>query len=189
MGLFLLGLVVFLGLHSLRMLAPRWRQAQLARLGEKRWKGLFSLISLLAFIAMAWGFAQLGRQPQWLWQPPASLRHAAFALLALAFVLLTAAYVPHNAIRARLRHPMLLGTALWALAHLMLSGKLHMVLLCAGFALWAVLGYAEARRRPLQVDAVNARGSMTLVTIVLGLGFYLLFALYLHRWLFGVAPL
>ena len=49
MLLFIAGLVIFLGVHSIAIVAPAWRDAQLAQRGEAVWKGLYSVVSILGF--------------------------------------------------------------------------------------------------------------------------------------------
>ena len=70
MTLLILGLVLFLGVHSTRIVADGWRSAQLARLGERAWKGLYSLVSIAAFVVLVWGYGQARQQPVVLWSPP-----------------------------------------------------------------------------------------------------------------------
>jgi uncharacterized membrane protein len=193
MTLLLIGLILFLGVHSVRIVADPWRSAMLARLGEGGWKGLYSLASALGLVLIVYGYGQARLAPVDLWVPPLWTRHLAVALTLPAFVLITAAYVPRNAIKARLGHPMLLGTKLWAGAHLLANGRLADVLLFGAFLVWAALAFRHARRRDRSSPAaapVVASGLVgTAITLVVGLGFGLLFALRLHAPLIGVAPL
>jgi uncharacterized membrane protein len=183
---FLLGLIGFLALHSLRVLAPQWRDARVAAWGEQRWKIGYSLLSIALFVLLVWGFSHARQSPDLLWAPPAGMRHAGMLLTLAAFVLLVAAYVPRNHLRIWLRHPMTLGVALWAVAHLMMTGWLHSVLLAAGFLLWAIVLYLSARRRPA-FRATVASPIATIATLVIGAGLWAAFALHLHRILIGVA--
>ena len=125
MGMLILGLVLFLGVHSTRIVADGWRTAMRARLGGGAWKGLYALLSIAGFVLLVWGYGLARQQPVALWQPPAGMRHVAALLTLIAFVLLAAAYVPRNAIKARLHHPMVLAVKVWALAHLLANGKTH----------------------------------------------------------------
>ena len=184
-----IGLAGFLGLHSVRIVAPGWRERRIATMGEKPWKGLYSLLSLVFFVLLVWGFGQARQQPVLVWQPPVGLRHAGSALLAMAFVLLVAAYVPRNGIRARVQHPMLLGTITWSIAHLLMSGWLHSAVLFGAFLLWAVADYASVRTRPAPVAATAPRSmAATIATLLIGLAACAAFALWLHQPLIGRAP-
>lgn len=184
----LLGLAGFLGLHSIRIFAPRWRDARIAAMGEGRWRGLYSLASIAFFALVVWGYGQARAAPVLLWQPPAMLRHVGYLLVLVAFVLLVAAYVPRNHLKSRLRHPMVLGTKTWAFAHLLMSGWLHSVVLFAAFLAWAIADFASARRRP-QAALPAPKASMTLLAVALGVAAFVVFALYLHLPLIGVQPI
>lgn len=191
MTVLLLGLVIFLGVHSVRIFADDWRIATISRMGAQRWKGAFSIVSLLGFGLLLWGFGMARMQPVQLWSPPQALRHLALLLNMLAFVLLVAAYVPGNGIKARLHHPMVLSVKVWALAHLLANGNVAHVVLFGGFLAWAVLDFIAARRRDRTAGTVYAAGhlSATLMTCVLGVAAWAGFAFWLHGWLIGVRPL
>lgn len=184
---FLIGLLGFLGLHSLRIVAPAWREARIAAMGDMAWKGVYSLLSIAFFLLMLWGYGQVRQHPVLVWQPPLALRHVGMLLVVIAFVLIVAAYVPKNAIRARLGHPMILGVKTWAFAHLLMSGWLHSMLLFGAFLLWAIFGYADMRKRPR--DVAKSSVAMTIVTVVAGIVFAAVFAMYLHGMLIGVKPI
>ena len=56
MSLLILGLVLFLGPHSLRVFAEGWRRRQVARLGENTWKGIYSVVSVIGFVLIIYGY-------------------------------------------------------------------------------------------------------------------------------------
>jgi uncharacterized membrane protein len=124
MSYLVLGLVLFLGVHSVRIVADGWRTQMRARLGEGAWKGLYSVASVVGLVLVVWGYGLARQQPVVLWNPPVGMRHAASLLTLIAFVLLAAAYVPRNVFKARLHHPMVLSVKVWALAHLISNGNL-----------------------------------------------------------------
>ena len=191
MGFLILGLVLFLGVHSVRIVADGWRAQMRARLGEGPWKGLYSVVSAVGLGLIVWGYGMARQQPVVLWMPPTGMRHAAALLTLVAFVLLAAAYVPRNAIRARLHHPMVLGVKVWALAHLLANGTAADVLLFGSFLLWAVLSFRAARQRDRAQGTVYAPGTpgATAATAVVGVAAWAAFAFWGHAWLIGVAPL
>lgn len=186
----LAGLVIFLGVHSVRIVADGWRARMLQRLGEGGWKGLYSLLSLLGFALIIWGFGLARQQPVQVWSPPVAMRHLASLLTLLSFVLVTAAYVPGNGIKARLHHPMVLGVKTWALAHLLANGNLAHVLLFGAFLIWAALSFSAARRRDRAAGTQYPAGTTaaTVLTLALGTGLWVVFALWLHGLLIGVRP-
>jgi len=199
MAWLVLGLLLFLGVHSTRIFAEDWRARQLARWGERRWKGAVSLVSLVGFILLIWGYGQARQAPVLLWQPPRGMNHLAALLTLVAFILLVAAYVPRNAIRARLRHPMVLGVKVWALAHLLANGTLSAVVLFGAFLVWAVADFRAARARDRANDAEGSAVespdaspssvAATALSVVLGAAAWAGFAFWAHGAWIGVRPL
>lgn len=185
------GLVLFLGVHSTRVFANDWRNQTLARMGEKPFKGVYSLLSLAGFVLLVWGYGQARQLGVMLWNPPTSMRHIAALLMLLAFVLWAASGVPRNQIKAKLHHPMVLSVKVWALAHLLANGSLADTVLFGSFLLWAVVLFAASRERDRREQAVYPAGTagMTIVAVVAGLAFWAVFAFWLHRLLIGVSPL
>ena len=190
MGMLILGLVLFLGVHSTRIVADGWRSAMMARLGDNAWKGLYALLSLLGFALLVWGFGVARQQPVLLWSPPVAMRHVASLLTLIAFVLLAAAYVPRNAIKARLHHPMVLGVQVWAFAHLLSNGRLADVLLFGSFLVWAALSFRAARARDRAAQPSYPAGSAagTAMTVLVGIVAWAVFAFWAHGALIGVRP-
>jgi uncharacterized membrane protein len=187
----LLGLILFLGVHSVRIVAEGWRTRTRERLGEGAWKGLYSLLSLLGFALIVWGYGQARQNPVVLWVPPVATRHGAALLMLISFVLLAAAYVPHNGFKSRLHHPMVLSVKVWALAHLLANGNLADLLLFGGFLAWAVLDFRSARQRDRAQGTVYpaAHSGSTAMTVLAGLLAWAAFAFWGHQWLIGVSPL
>jgi uncharacterized membrane protein len=190
MTLLILGLVIFLGAHSTRVFAEGWRSAQLARMGEKQWKGAYSIASVVGFVLLVWGYALARQEPVPLWIPSIGLRHAASLLTVFSFILLAAAYVPRNSIKARIGHPMVASVKLWALAHLLANHTLADLLLFGGFLVWAVLCFRAARARDRAAGTTYPAGTLqgTLLTVAAGVVAWLVFAMWLHRVLIGVGP-
>jgi uncharacterized membrane protein len=186
----ILGLVLFLGVHSTRIVAEDLRARQIARLGANGWKGLYTLASLAGLALIVYGFALARQQPVLLWATPAWLRHVAALLTLASFVFVTAAYVPGNGIKARLQHPMVLGVKVWALAHLLANNSLADVLLFGSFLVWAVFSFRAARARDRAANTVRRASALsrTLATVVIGSAAWVAFALWAHAALIGVRP-
>ncbi len=187
----LLGLLVFLGVHSVRVVADGWRSATIARVGELPWKAVYAVLSIIGFVLIVWGFSLARQQPVQLWMPPRGMRHLASLLTLIAFVLLAATYVPRNAIKARLHHPMVLSVKVWALAHLLANGNLAHVVLFGSFLVWAALSFRAARARDRAAGTVYVPGttSGTLATVVVGVAGWALFAFWAHGALIGIRPI
>jgi len=187
----ILGLVLFLGIHSTRMVAEPWRQARIAQWGEKPWKLGYTAVSLLGFALIFWGFAQARQTPTALWAVPRGMNHLAALLTLVAFILLAAAHVPRNHLKARLGHPMLAAVKLWALAHLLANNSLADLLLFGGFLLWAVLCFRSARRRDRAAGVVYPAGTVggTLAALLIGAAAWAFFAFWVHGAWLGIRPL
>lgn len=190
MTFLLLGLLLFLGTHSIRVVADGWRTAQVGRLGLNRWKGLYSLASALGLGLIVWGYGLARAEPVALWLPPAWTRHLAVLLTLPAFILIAAAYVPGSRIKPALGHPMVAGVKVWAIAHLLSNGNLADVLLFGAFLLWAVADFRSARRRDRAAGVVYRPGTAARdgLVVAAGTGAWALFAGFLHLWLIGVRP-
>lgn len=187
-----LGLVIFLGAHSVRIFAEDWRTAMVARLGANGWKGLYSLVSIVGLALIVVGFGAARAQPVLLWVPPVWTRHLASLLNLVALVLVVAAYVPGNHLKARLGHPMVLGVKVWALAHLVSNQMLAEVVMFGAFLLWAVLDFRAARGRDRAAGgsaAVRAPSAgATVVTVGVGVVAWAVIAFWAHGVAFGVQP-
>lgn len=185
----LLGLVVFLGVHSLRIFAEDGPDRLIARLGESQFKLTYSALSLIGLLLIIFGYGQARADASLLWSPPTGLRHLAFLLVPVAFILVASAYAPAGHIKAAVRHPMVLGVALWALAHLLVNGTDADLVLFGAFLIWALVDYASALRRTVtdsaQAVAVKSlRGDI--IAVVIGLVLSAAFLFGLHGWLIGV---
>ncbi len=186
MTLLILGLLIFLGLHSVSIFAPAWRDAQAAQRGENAWKGIYSLLSIAGFALLIYGYGQSRLAPVVLYTPPTALRHVALLLMVPVFVLLLAAYLPGR-IKTAAKHPMLLAVKLWATAHLLANGNLGDVLLFGGFLAWAVADRISMKRRVQRAVPGAPVGPLNdVIALVGGLGLYALFVMGAHGWLIGV---
>lgn len=190
MTVLIIGLILFLGTHSIRIVADDWRCARVAAMGEGAWKGVYSLVSLAGLALVVWGFGLARAAPIDLWHPPVWMRHAASLFTLLSFILIAAAYVPRSRIRALVGHPMVAGVKLWAFAHLLSNGRLADVVLFGAFLAWAVIAYASLRRRDRAAGTTRGAGAIAndLTSVVVGAVAWFVFALYLHGPLIGVRP-
>jgi len=189
MGVLILGLAIFLGVHSVSITNRDFRNRMVERLGEKPWRGVYSIISLIGFALIVWGYVLARAEPVLLYVPPLWLRYVALALLVPVFPLLIAANMPSR-IGVAAKHPMLLATKLWALAHLLANGMLADVFLFGAFLAWAIADrIAVKRRQPQSQTAAPASATNDVIVVVAGLAIYAAFLLWLHAWAFGVAPI
>lgn len=189
MQLLILGLVIFLGVHSITIVAPAWRDARAAQMGEGAWKGLYSLVSLVGFALIVYGWSQARLAPVALWSPPHGMHHLTLLLMLPVFPLLLAAYLPGRLQRAT-KHPMLAAVKFWALAHLVSNGNLAHVLLFGSFLAWAVADRISVKGRAPRAIPHAPEGQLNDAIAVLGgLGLYVLFLFKAHVWLIGLSPM
>lgn len=188
MSILLLGIILFLGIHSVRIVAPAWRERQMARLGEGGWKGVYSLVSFLGLVLMIWGYGRAWNEGVVLYEPPTGLKHVALLLMLLAFIAFAAYLFPAGRLKARLKHPMLVAVKLWSVAHLLANGDLASVLLFGAFLVWAVADRISVKRRGVPTPAPGP-AKWDAIALVFAVLMYLLFLWRLHYWIAGVYPL
>jgi uncharacterized membrane protein len=184
------GLVLFFGVHSIAIVAPAWRDATAARLGDGPWKAGYSVVSAIGFVLLVHGYAVARAEPVVLYTPPAALHYVTSLLMLPVFPLLLSTYLPGR-IKAAVKHPTLTATKTWALAHLLANGMLADVLLFGGFLAWAVADRIAVGKRTVQRKLPGSPPSRwnDLIAIVVGLVLYVVFVGGVHRHLFGVSVL
>ena len=207
----ILGLILFLGAHSVRVVADNWRAEKIEAWGDKAFKGVNALVSLLGFYLLVVGYGEARLQTVALWNPPIFTKHISLLLMLFASILLVAAYIPRNHFKKRLVHPMVLSVKVWALAHLLSNGNLADVVLFGAFLIWSILNFKSARARDraqFQIsqapesltDNINLNTSSedapakpnliaTLITLFGGMALWAVITFVLHAKVVGVAPL
>jgi uncharacterized membrane protein len=181
-----IGLILFLGIHSVSIVNEPWRNRMADQLGELPWKGIYAIIAIVGVILIIHGYAAARYDPVVLYAPPAWLRHLAFLLLLPVFPLILATYLPGR-IQSAVKHPMILAVKFWALAHLLANGMLADVLLFGGFLAWAVAERISFKRRTKRpIPSAPASKLNDIVAVVGGLVLYVVFAFSLHPLLIGV---
>ena len=183
----MLGLVAFLGVHVVPALRAQ-RAGVIARLGEVPYKGIFSLISLIGIILIASGFARYRAAGSVdIWHPPSWTHRINNILMWPAIVCVVAAYIPGN-IQRLLKHPMLIGTMLWAFAHLTANGDLGSIILFGAFLVWAVIDRftLEQRGHPGTPLFPHGGHGNDIVTVVVATLLFLVLGYWFHPYVIGV---
>ncbi len=188
MTILVLGLVVFLGVHSLRIIAPGWRDRVTARLGEGPFKGLYSLVALIGFVLIIWGFSRAAGGGFMLYAPAPGLFVLPAIVMAPALILAVASALPPGHIKRAVRNPLLIGTILWAGAHLFVNGEIAAVVLFGAFLVWAIL---DLWAQPAKADLPMPEASVAydVAAVAAGLVLYAALVWRLHEWAFGVSPM
>lgn len=186
----IIGLILFLGIHSVRMVAPEWREARIASMGEGSWKGVYSLVSLVGLGLVIWGYSLAWPVAPDIYQPPAIFLTINAILMIPAMILIISSDLKAAWIKATVKHPMLLAVKLWAFGHLLANGDLASILMFGSFLAFAVTNRIAVSKRPGEaLAATKPSWSMRdTLAIVLGLVIYFLFVWKLHVWLFGAVP-
>lgn len=187
MLILILGLILFIGIHSVRIFAPDWRNARVAAMGEGRWKGVYSLVSVVGLVLLVWGYGLARPEAAFFYEPPAWMKHAVALVMPVALIIFMVSQLPPGKMKPALKHPMLVSIKIWAIAHLAANGDLASILLFGAFLAWAVLDRISVGRRD---EPSPSEGSVhwDIAAIVSGVVIYLLFVWRLHAWLFGVLP-
>ena len=183
----ILGLVLFLGIHSISIFALPLRNS-LAAKNEMGWKGFYSIISAVGLIFIFVGYGEARANPVFLYQTPIWFRHLAALLLIPVFALMLAPYFPGK-IKAKAKHPQLIGVKLWALSHILINGMLADVVLFGSFLAWAVVNRISMKKRESRaVPGMPESKINDVILVALGLGLYVLFVLFFHQLVTGVRP-
>jgi uncharacterized membrane protein len=186
-----LGLILFLGIHSVRIVADNWRTQFIAEHGLNRWKGVYSLFAIVGFVLIVWGFGLARQHPVVLYVPPTWLSRLNALFMLISFIFFAAARVPNNHIKAKFGHPQTLAVKIWAFGHLLAVGMLHDVVLFLPFLIWSIALYAVSRRRDRLEGKVYPPGTVKgdVLIVVIGVVVWALFAYWLHSLLIGVKPM
>ncbi len=191
MALLILGIVLFLGLHLIRVVAPGLRSSLIASLGEGGWKGAYSIASIVALIILIYGFGQ-ARDMTPIWTPPFWMSHITILLMLFALICLVVSLLPAGHIAVRTKHPMVLSVKIWALAHLLSNGDGAAILLFAAFLAWGVILRISLKRRERAGEIILrpfVSAKYDLYAIVIGVIVWALIIWKLHAWIIGVSPL
>lgn len=185
MAMLIAGLVIFLGVHSVRMFAPAMRDRFIERRGPGAWKGLYTLFSIVGFVILIYGYGQARFDNVFFYSSPRWFSHIHILVMLPAMVFLVASQLPTGHIKKKLKNPQLIGVKLWAIGHLLVNGDLANWLLFGSFLIWAVLLVINTNKRgQVFPDEVSAKSDA--VAIVLGAGIWAAFIFWLHEWLIGV---
>ena len=184
----IVGLVIFLGVHSISIVNREWRNRMFEHMGEKKWKALYSITALVGFAMLVYGYGLARQHPVVVYVPPYWLRYVTGILMLPVFPLFFASHLPGK-IKSTVKHPMLAAVKIWATAHLLSNGMLADILLFGGLLAWAVVDRISVKRNPRgPVDRIPPSTRNDVIAVVGGLITYVVFMRWLHGWLIGVVP-
>jgi uncharacterized membrane protein len=187
MSLLLSGLIIFFAVHAISIVNEPWRDRMAATMGEWPWKGLYSVISIIGFVVIVWGYCIVRYESAVIYVSAPWLTHLAMLLLVPVFPLLLATYLPGR-ISVFAKHPMLLATILWAFSHLLINGHLSDILLFGVLFVWAVLDLLSMRKRTQRsLPGVPKNRFNDFIAMVAGLALFGSFYVWLHGALIGIS--
>ena len=179
--LMILGIALWAGAHLFKRAAPAAR----ANMGDKG-RGPIALALLASIVLMVIGFrgAEVGQ----VWYPPVWGTHVNNLLVLIAIFMMSPAPRKGKLLN-QMRHPMLTGFGLWAIAHLLVNGDLASVILFGGLLIWAIveviaINRAEPNWHPTQTGTY-AKDGMFLVASVILMGVIGYIHFWLGYWPFG----
>ncbi len=181
MGVLILGLVVFLGVHASRVLGIR--ALMVNAIGAPLFAVFYSILSAIGLALVIYGHI-LAHPSDIVWNPPEWSRTVALIAVPVSLVLLVAAYLPGH-IRSVTRHPMTLAVLLWSGSHLLANGEAASVALFGGFCVWSAILLIDLYIRGGVFDRPGSWWA-DIVALVVGLGAAAGVAIF-HMQLFGVA--
>jgi uncharacterized membrane protein len=187
----ILGLVLFIGTHSVRIVADDWRTRVRQSMGAGPYKGIYSVLTVLGFVLMVWGYGQARQDSALLWAAPIGMYHATATLMLISMVLLAGFHAKRSAISVKLRHPMLWSVVVLCVAHLMVNGRVADLVLFGSLGVWAVADLVSCYWRDVALGTTYPKPTTraTVINVVAGLVFYAVFAFWLHEPLIGVRPI
>ncbi|QFY60844.1 NnrU family protein [Rhizobium grahamii] len=192
MALLIVGIIIFLGLHLIRVIAPGLRQSLINSLGENGWKAAYSVVSILSLVLLIYGFGQARQVTGMLYTPPVWMAHITITLMLIAVICLVASLLPAGHIAVKTKHPMVLSVKIWAFSHLLANGETSSVLLFGAFLAWGVILRIALKRRQ-RAGELTLRpfvsGKYDLYAVIIGIVAWALITFKLHELLIGVAPI
>ena len=192
MLIFILGLVLFFGIHMLPFY-PEYREQLIEKIdsdaidGEGLYKIIFCVVSLFALIFIGLGKGSITFIG--LWDIPVFFRYISIILILVSFILIVAAYPPNN-IKRYVPHPMLTGVIIWGVTHMIANGDVISIILFGSFVAYSIVAIKMSDKRQYNNGDQDNQEPPVLKddAIVIGIaiaGF--LITLWLHESLFGRA--
>ena len=180
MNLFILGIMIFLGIHLVPIFPLK--NILINRLGENKYKGLYSLIALVGLLIIIYGFSRADFYP--IWDPLPYSKEIALALMPISIVLLTAANVQTN-IKRFIKHPMLIAVLIWSFVHLIANGDLRSIMLFGSFGVYALIDIIFSKKVLTTNNTANYTLTKDIIVVIIGLLVYAIIV-YFHRYIAGV---
>ncbi len=187
MLLMILGIIVFLGIHCVQMFAPAFRADFIEKRGLNFWKGLYSIVSLVGFAMLVYGFGIARASPanEFFWSGPIWFGHILTLLMLPAIILLVASQLPKGRIAKTVKNPMVIAVKIWAFGHLLVNGDLASLILFGSFLVWSVLLVINYKKRGQTIPEETSNIG-DILSLVIGTVAWGAIIMWLHEWAIGV---
>lgn len=186
MSLYVAGIAIFCVVHLFKAAAPTARDSVVEKLGENPYKGIFTVLILASLVMIVFGWK--ATIPAAVYSPPLGPGIIPSALVFVGLVLFFASQTGGH-IKRLLRHPQMIGTSLWAIAHLLTNGDSRSLTLFGSLLVWALLEIVLCNRRDgPREELPAASGKADLIAVIIGGVAFALIG-HFHLKLFGVSPM
>ncbi|MBO9125117.1 MULTISPECIES: NnrU family protein [unclassified Rhizobium] len=192
MQLLILSLILFIGLHLIRVIVPDFRRSMIDKLGKPVWGAVHGILSIVTLLFLAYAFDQARGMYGTLYNPPIWMAHITLTLMLIAMICLVAGFLPAGHIRAKLKFPLLVAIKIWALSHLLANGEPEAIVLFVAFLAWAVLLRISMKQRLRNGEItlpVFVSAKYDLYAVIIGAVLWAVILFKLHELVIGVSPL
>ena len=185
----IIGLLIFFGIHLVPITGAKILLIE--RMSEKSYQAIFSIISLVGFIIIIYGFslvdtcntmlADCETDNFYLWESFEYSREISFLLMPFCIIFLVASQMKSN-IKKVVRHPMLIGVLIWSFVHFLSNGDFRSIILFASFGVFSIIDIIFTRKTEEQGTSFSILNDV--VVIFVGLVLYSII-LYFHEYVSG----
>jgi uncharacterized membrane protein len=179
MNLLILGITIFFSIHLIPIFPLK--KFLINRLGENKYKGLFSLIALIGILIIIYGFSSADYYP--IWDPLPYSKGLALTLMPISIVLLVGANIQTN-IKRLTKHPMLIGILIWSFVHLLSNGDLRSIILFVSFGVYALIDIIFSKKVLTTNNTANY--TLTKISVLLLLVCLSMLSLFISSYIAGV---
>jgi len=167
------------------MVAPDWRDETIARIGNNSWRGIYTAFSIVGLVLIVWGFSRARVGSDILYVAPFWLLHMVILAMWVSLVLFAASSFPASYIKRIVKHPMVTGLIVWALAHLSINGDTASVLMFGSLLIWAIWNRVNVAKRD-PGEPVVAHIKYDIFAVFAGTALWAAILFWLHGLLIGV---
>ncbi len=179
--------MVFYVPHAAPVFFPSLKQKIINSIGLVKWRSIYSIFSLLGIVTIIWGWIIFRPQAPDVYYPPSWASHITALFIWVGFILFLVTKKQPGRILLMVKHPMMAGTLLWSIGHLISNGDLASILLFGSFVIYAIISLIFYTIKGNEsYELASYRGDIS--ALAFGTIIFLIFGFYFHGWIFGVSP-